>query len=49
MKVLELTKTYQAPSMRCIEMEQPLCTGVSGGLNDYNSGEDSDLGDDWDV
>lgn len=44
MKTFDLTKTYQAPSMRCIEMEQPLCTGVSGGgLQDYDG---EDLGDD---
>lgn len=47
MKVLSFIKPYQAPSARFIEMELPLCTGVSGGLNNYNSGNDSDLGDDW--
>ena len=47
MKTFDLTKTYQAPVTRCIDMEQPLCTGVSGGLNNYN-GEGGDLGDDFD-
>jgi len=48
MKVLSFIKPYQAPSARFIEMEQPMCTSVSDvGLNNYESDDDSDLGDDF--
>lgn len=43
MKVLSFIKPYQAPSARFIEMEQPMCTSVSGGLSNYNG---EGLGDD---